>query len=381
MADRTNGLNNIDLGSGRRGFRNRNLGLGQAGTVVDAEWANGIQEEIIRAIELAGLTPSDANREQLIQAIRRLAGGNVAGLSANATLTPDNAGMVYASAASGNVTLTLPLASAAGGAPFPLTIIRTDSTANTLTVQRAGADTVEGATSVAILAGQRLALRSNGVALWSVLTAVGGLQFGLGVAFSGGGGAAGFSGSWTVPAGVYRIFARAWGAGGGGGGSVANSAGGGGGGGAYAEGHYQVAPGTILTIQAGTGGAAGGTGANGSNGTASFITAPSGPVTGTLISAGGGGGGGGGASSGVVGVGGAGGTSAGGSFGPGGAVGQAGILIGTVYRGGLAGSAPLAGGGAYPGGTGLVFGSGGGGATTNVAAPGVGAGGLVTISW
>lgn len=370
-----------DLGAGRRGFRDRNLGLNQSGTIPGATWFNGAQEEIVRAIELLGLVPTDNNREQLIQAARRLAGGNVTGLSVNTTLTADNAGVVYASAAGGNRTLTLPAANAAGGAPIPLTIIRTDATANILTVQRAGSDLLEGSVSLTILAGQRLVLRSSGVDLWSVISAVGGLQFGLGVAFSGGGGAAGFSGAWVVPAGVNRIFARAWGAGGGGGGSVAGTSGAGGGAGAYAEGHYQVAPGTSLTIQAGTGGAAGGTGANGSNGTASFISAPAGPVTGTLLSAGGGGGGGGGASAGVVGTPGVGGTSAGGSFGPGGSAGQGGMLIGSSYLGGFGGGAPLAGGGAYPGGTGLVFGSGGGGGTTNVAAPGVGAGGLVTISW
>lgn len=158
----------VDIGSGRRGFRDRNLSLSQAGTIPGATWFNGAQEEIVRAIELMGLTPSDANREQLIQAMRRLAGGNITSLTANASLTPDSSGLILVSAASGNVTLTLSAANAVSGLPQRMTIVRTDTSANTVTVQRAGADTIEGATSLTLPIGARLVLLSDGTGQWVI---------------------------------------------------------------------------------------------------------------------------------------------------------------------------------------------------------------------
>lgn len=63
--------------------------------------------------------------------------------------------------------------------------------------------------------------------------------------------------SWVVPAGVYFLRVRAWGAGGGGGGAQGGGAAGGGGGGAYVEGLYPVVPGDTIDISVGTGGAGG----------------------------------------------------------------------------------------------------------------------------
>ncbi|HWJ72418.1 MAG TPA: hypothetical protein VNX29_04550 [Kaistia sp.] len=70
--DRINGLNTIDIGSGRRGFRGRNAIAGVAGTEVKAAWLNGVQEELMAVIEAAGLTPSDADLAQLLKAISKL---------------------------------------------------------------------------------------------------------------------------------------------------------------------------------------------------------------------------------------------------------------------------------------------------------------------
>ncbi len=78
--------------------------------------------------------------------------------------------------------------------------------------------------------------------------------------------------SFTVPAGVYTIFGRVWGAGGGGGGANNSNFGDGGGGGGYAEGWFSVTPGQVITIIVGAGGAAGyTTGGNGGNGGSSSI--------------------------------------------------------------------------------------------------------------
>lgn len=68
--DRINGADTTDIGSGRRGFRAENLVAGVAGTEVTAEWLNGIQEEILRVVTEAGLTPNSADWSQLWQALK-----------------------------------------------------------------------------------------------------------------------------------------------------------------------------------------------------------------------------------------------------------------------------------------------------------------------
>lgn len=61
--------------------------------------------------------------------------------------------------------------------------------------------------------------------------------------------------SWTVPAGVTRIYGKCWSAGSSGGGAPANSFGASGGnGGGYAEGPFEVTPGQVIPIIVGRGG-------------------------------------------------------------------------------------------------------------------------------
>lgn len=90
--------------------------------------------------------------------------------------------------------------------------------------------------------------------------------------------------TYVVPAGVYWVRCRVWGAGGGGGWANTNAAASGGNGGGYAEGIYPVTPGQSLPVVVGTFGAGGTSGANnGSPGGTSSV--------GSLLSATGGGGG------------------------------------------------------------------------------------------
>lgn len=69
------------------------------------------------------------------------------------------------------------------------------------------------------------------------------------------------SGSWTVPAGVTKVYVQLWGGGGGGSGgnTVGQIHGNGGGGGAYASEYISVTPGASMSVTVGTGGS-GGTG-------------------------------------------------------------------------------------------------------------------------
>ncbi|MBX9750914.1 MAG: hypothetical protein K5Q68_15100 [Roseococcus sp.] len=252
--DRISGAT-VDIGSGRRGFRGRNLLLSQAGTIPDPNWFNGVQEEIIRAIETLGLTPLDANREQLVQAMRRLAGGNVRTISTGGvTLTADDAGLVLVNA-SGSFGITLPAANSAGGRPLRLTLVRVDADPGTTTIARAGSDTIDGLTTLPLTAGQRVTLISDGASGWrfAAQLALGGIQS----FFS--------SGTFTVPSGVQRVRARVWGAGSGGGVYATGAPSAGGSGGGYAEGIYAVTPGAAITVTVGAGGVA-----NSNGGSSSF---------------------------------------------------------------------------------------------------------------
>ena len=70
--DRTEGQNHIDLGNGRRGFRDQNAEAGVAGTRVDAAFLNSIQEELLNVIEQAGFTADKTDWSQVVKAIRQL---------------------------------------------------------------------------------------------------------------------------------------------------------------------------------------------------------------------------------------------------------------------------------------------------------------------
>ncbi|TCR60929.1 hypothetical protein [Bosea sp. BK604] len=351
-------------------YVNGNPSTGQMGSIPPAAAFEHPQREILALIAAAALTPAGADLSQLLRAVRKFGGGYFvpAGTANAITITP--------SPAFQNLTQLV-------GVPLRIVAGATNTGPATLNVNGLGALAIQRRNGAALTAGdivigQIFQVTYNGT-IFQLVTQL--ETFFVTQAFAGAGGQAGFSGSLVVPTGVTRMFIRAWGAGGGGGGAVFNASGGGGGGGGYAENWFPVLPGATLTIQAGTGGAAGGSGLAGGNGTGSFVSAVAGPVTGVFLSAGGGGGGGGAASATTVGAFGTGGTTSGGSFQPAGGAGQAGQVIGSNYYGGFGGASPLAGGGGYPSAQGAIFGSGGGGGTSNTAAPGTGAGGLVTISW
>lgn len=213
--------------------------------------------------------------------------------NANETISASARVVALTAALTAPRTWTLPLANAAGAPPYILIVDEAGgiSGANTLTLARAGSDTINGATSLVLSAARSFVLLArNGATGWSVLqasgaanaaalpsTAAGGLSATnvqaaleeldtkkLGVGHAGAGGAAhanattsvaGFmsatdktkldgipaadrqvftaSGTWTKPAGLpadQLVMIELWGGGGGGRASTASS---GGGGGAY----------------------------------------------------------------------------------------------------------------------------------------------------
>jgi hypothetical protein len=143
---------------------------GTSATVPGFEFFNMVQEELARLVEFAGLTPSGSDYTQLRQALSRLFGGNLGTVSADTTLTVDHAGLVVVDATSGSRVETLPAANALGGRPIMLRIARSDGSANTVTVQRAGGDSIANfGASLVIPPLSSVTLISDGNTGWIVL--------------------------------------------------------------------------------------------------------------------------------------------------------------------------------------------------------------------
>lgn len=94
--------------------------------------------------------------------------GNRSTITSSATLALTQCGLVVVDCTSGNITLTLPgSGTSADDAVYDFR--RIDSGTNTLTVQRAGADTIDGSTSVTIAAGGTLRMQiPAGSTTWRV---------------------------------------------------------------------------------------------------------------------------------------------------------------------------------------------------------------------
>lgn len=158
----------VDLfGPGKDGFKDGDLANGIVPTDLNAAMFNGLQEEVLAPVEGVGLAPNGGDLGQLFKAIRRISGGNHRALTASAALTADDAGVVVIDATAGPVTVTLPAGNAMGTRPIRFVFRRTDGASNAVTIQRAGADTIDGATSVTMLGAQdQRELISNGGSVW-----------------------------------------------------------------------------------------------------------------------------------------------------------------------------------------------------------------------
>lgn len=148
-------------------FTGGNPALGQGATTPGYEWFNAVQEELIAVIARGGIAPNGADLAQLRKAMDRLYGGGLVVHFTNTTLTVDDAGIVFVNASGGPRTITLPLGNALGGRPIRFDVVKVDATANAVTVQCAGSDTIEGATSLSInTAGSSVPLISDGGSTW-----------------------------------------------------------------------------------------------------------------------------------------------------------------------------------------------------------------------
>ncbi len=155
------------FGSGKDGFKNGDLAVGLQATRLNADWFNSVQEELCRLVVGAGIDLDVEVKTQLLQAVRRMSGGNVRTVTAGHTvLTADDAGLVLVNAAAGAVTLQFPRASELKALSF--TFRRLDKVAeNSVTALLSGTDVIDGdETSGVLLVDQSRKLVSDGVSGW-----------------------------------------------------------------------------------------------------------------------------------------------------------------------------------------------------------------------
>ena len=93
-------------------------------------------------------------------------------VTSSATLNIRQQGIVLIDATAGNITVTLPSAGTPGLIPIKYSFIRTDSTTSTVTISRAGSDTIEGVTSLTIYVANRITLVSDGASAWRMIGSV-----------------------------------------------------------------------------------------------------------------------------------------------------------------------------------------------------------------
>ncbi|MFI5443669.1 hypothetical protein [Polaromonas sp. UC242_47] len=121
-----------------------------------------------------------ATYKVLLSALKAAFGGNVTTVNAANSpfvLTKDHAGLVIMDATAGNASVTLPAANALSALKFDFR--RKDASANMATVNRAGADTIDGAlTSFTLSPGKACKVASDGGAAWSTVAFVDGLKEG-----------------------------------------------------------------------------------------------------------------------------------------------------------------------------------------------------------
>lgn len=156
---------------GTPGFFTDGVPGASAATVVPAWWLNMVQEEITQAIESAGLTPDKADPTQLTQAIEAIALGvggssSTVNVSSSTVLTAGLRKLVFVDASAANIVITLPAANGVSAKAQDFRFIRSDNSSHTVSIARAGADTIEGAAATSLYPGDRLDLIGDGVSAW-----------------------------------------------------------------------------------------------------------------------------------------------------------------------------------------------------------------------
>lgn len=138
-------------------FTKGNPGTGTPATVVDHDWLNSIQEELIGILTAAGIAPDKTVQNQLAAALSRMTGGGGA-ITNKAFADSPYAGalgsqQVVWDTAGGNVVHNLPAAAGAViGKRF--TIIKSTGDVNTVSVTPNGTDQIDGVNAAEVISDQ-----------------------------------------------------------------------------------------------------------------------------------------------------------------------------------------------------------------------------------
>lgn len=179
--DRFSGAGYVTVG-GARQFVDLNLLTSTPGSYPNALWFNGAQESILAPSLALGIIPSDADNTQLLRSILTIGSAHVtqiasSGVVTSATLSLFQSGLVIINAAGGNLTLSLPTAGLTAGSSIAYEIVRSDSTANSLTITAAGGQTIQlpggSVGSIGLLALGHLTLRNDTGTVWTATGAEG----------------------------------------------------------------------------------------------------------------------------------------------------------------------------------------------------------------
>lgn len=150
-----------------------NPALGIPATIVTDDWLNDVQENIMKVIEEAGISPTKGDDSDLLNAIQQLAsgGGGITGVvivSSTTTLNAASVGYLHL-LGTGDFTVTLPAADDAGITAEKSIWFHNRSTEN-VTISRAGTDTLGVGTgnvnTLVLMPGETLRMTTNGEDTW-----------------------------------------------------------------------------------------------------------------------------------------------------------------------------------------------------------------------
>lgn len=89
------------FGAGKHGFKDGDLPNAIVATRLEAEWFNNVQEELLKIVEITGIAPDAAARDQLYKAIRRLVGGSQRFTASGTFNVPEGITTVYLTGSGG----------------------------------------------------------------------------------------------------------------------------------------------------------------------------------------------------------------------------------------------------------------------------------------
>ena len=125
-------------------FTDGDPGGGVQATVLDADWCNSVQDEILNVLAAASVTPAKSDDDQLLAAIRKLSkrSGYVLKAADYTILDDDNFEMIDVDTSGAARAITLPVA--ANNQRREIIIVKKGTDSNAVTVQRQGSDVING---------------------------------------------------------------------------------------------------------------------------------------------------------------------------------------------------------------------------------------------